>query len=336
MRHRFPKAGVGNLCRIVPGHARGRPPIADAGAAGSGRAVARVADASGACHNVAMARRPVYVAGLGALNIDLVETGNHDEARPPGGDFECVVNDREIERRLASSRRGHEAFLGGSAFNAISMLAQLGGDAGRLGAAAVAAFVQRIRAANPALILSFDPGEPWAEPSRLEPLRYLYRAADIVFLNAREFELLARDSGTAGTIGCSLRRLCRDGATIVIKQLAQILIQASAGYELVRVARPDTRLAVVDPTGAGDAIGQGADQCRQVRGSVRQVQRLEPVEHHAKPGNVSLRPEDLVKPRLVDGPAKLAGPLGQRLPERHAVGDRPAGRALHEVVGSLP
>jgi sugar/nucleoside kinase (ribokinase family) len=64
------------------------------------------------------------VVGLGALNIDLItpSSANHKSIE----DAETCVTGRDIARRLTAEKLVSHAFLGGSAFNAIAMLAQLG------------------------------------------------------------------------------------------------------------------------------------------------------------------------------------------------------------------
>jgi sugar/nucleoside kinase (ribokinase family) len=64
------------------------------------------------------------VVGLGALNIDLITppSANHE----PIEDAETCVTGRDIIRRLTAEKLVPHSFLGGSAFNAMAMFAQLG------------------------------------------------------------------------------------------------------------------------------------------------------------------------------------------------------------------
>src|SRR6266545_8352619 len=76
------------------------------------------------------------VVGLGALNVDLIAAGP-DPGEGPDDDNETVATRAEIRGRIATEQLAPCAFLGGSAFNAMEMLAQL--DTGlRLGMVGIA------------------------------------------------------------------------------------------------------------------------------------------------------------------------------------------------------
>jgi len=77
------------------------------------------------------------VVGLGALNIDLLAIRTSPEDHPVE-DRETLTTRREIEARCHAEPLATEPFLGGSAFNAIAMLAQLRADL-RLGMVGISA-----------------------------------------------------------------------------------------------------------------------------------------------------------------------------------------------------
>lgn len=291
------------------------------------------------------------VVGLGALNVDLIATrsGAHDD---PVEDTETPATIEEIVARLAPYDLVAEAFLGGSAFNALVMLAQLRTEL-RLGmvgvssartdgvaeshrerlaalgivdltrlserrpglclalseqrarllrtapeanleivdhldgneelveavasarvlhltslledptdprsrvAESVASFVERAKAVNPRLVLSFDPGRTWVDGlHRLPDLRRVYALADVLYVSPHELAHLSTGRHSRRGHQASLQGLCADETLVVVKPMHAIVIRLANGMAVARLPRLDRSLAV-DPTGAGDGVAAG-------------------------------------------------------------------------------
>lgn len=293
-----------------------------------------------------------HVVALGALNIDLVQVADHKVGSGMADDCEHTATVEEIQESIMGRNRKYEPFLGGSAFNTITMMAQLKRDNLQLGmigvstsfsygaaethrdrlnrlriddktyhssgapglcvsepnpngrrlrttpqanleivdylqnpkvllyacsadilhvtsfledpvmggysavADVVASFVKRARQLNPRLILSLDPGDVWVKLRHAESLKYLYRQADLMFVNSHEFEELAGTEIEATYEAQPIRSSGPDRTTIILKYPDKILIKRSIGFDLVRLSRRSTN-SVVDTTGAGDAISAG-------------------------------------------------------------------------------
>jgi sugar/nucleoside kinase (ribokinase family) len=295
------------------------------------------------------------VVGLGALNVDLIATPAVDA---PGRfsdleDNETLAHPREIRRRIAVDELDPRAYLGGSAFNAIAMLASLGSglrpgmvgisteaidkdghrhvdrmrelgiadvtrrSGGRPGwclaltegnqrrlytspeanldiadylrsdarprgvvararvlhltslledpdepgsgevAEAVADFVETVKADNPGLLLSFDPGRTWVDGlGVLDDLHRVYALADVLYVSPDEYATLSGHPYADGAREAPLLGLCSTGTRVIVKPMDEIVVRYASGFEMTRVPRTD-RTAAVDPTGAGDAVAAG-------------------------------------------------------------------------------
>lgn len=120
----------------------------------------------------------------------------------------------------------------------------------------VSEFVNRAKASNPSLFLSFDPGHPWVTGTDRAPLRAIYRQADLLFLNVQEFEALTNADIDSPASLRSVRHLCPGGTAVVLKGVDEVILLHAAGHTISRV--PQTVWADrVDMTGAGDAVAAG-------------------------------------------------------------------------------
>ena len=180
----------------------------------------------------------------------------------------CIVETSEVGRKLRIAPRANleisrylqkpellRSVAGADILHLTSFFENPGTPGSSSVASSVAAFMVRLRALNPGLIFSFDPGDNWIRRRHTDALRYLFGQADLLFVNAQEFNQLTRSISQSAP-GSSLRRLFPNHTAIIVKQRNHIFIRLSNGVDVVRVRQPTTK-SVVDPTGAGDAVCAG-------------------------------------------------------------------------------
>lgn len=122
--------------------------------------------------------------------------------------------------------------------------------------------VEEAKRRNPDIKVSFDPGLNWV--SNITPaIAGMIRSADIIFLNAVEYRLLAEEAGDATDLDTACRIFERYGLkdTILVAKLkAAIKLYSRRGDGIDeicienRIANPDR---ISDATGAGDTFEAG-------------------------------------------------------------------------------
>ena len=127
---------------------------------------------------------------------------------------------------------------------------------------AIAGVIEEAKRRNPDIKISFDPGLNWVR--NITPaIARIIRSADIIFLNAVEYRLLAEEVGDATDMHMASRIFERYGLkdTILVAKLkAAIKLYSRNGDGIAelcienRIANPDR---ISDATGAGDTFEAG-------------------------------------------------------------------------------
>lgn len=132
----------------------------------------------------------------------------------------------------------------------------------------LADLLELVAARSPLTIISLDPGYTWSKAPSPAVSRIL-RCANLLFVNDREFQLLASHVGSSD-IGPPLDKTAADEAradtlkgqlrsgasVIVVKQVGTTVVYTDNGAETITM--PDGLAAVIDDdTGAGDVFAAG-------------------------------------------------------------------------------
>lgn len=130
--------------------------------------------------------------------------------------------------------------------------------------AALARLLRRLRDEHPGVLISVDPGAGWSVPDRPPGVEGLVDVADLVFVNAAEFDgWTGRPAG--GTNLDAARRFFRDrpamsgalvvkrrdGVELFVREIGDVVARAFPGAAMLDSS------AVLDDTGAGDAFAAG-------------------------------------------------------------------------------
>lgn len=128
---------------------------------------------------------------------------------------------------------------------------------------ALVAFVRNMRAKNPGLIVSFDPGSYWIRKKR-EIVESLLEHADILFLNEREMSQLARLDGepVSAALAKTIFKIMPRRSTIIVLKKADDAhcFQRHSSDEIETRQFGANRLANSDirnPVGTGDLFAAG-------------------------------------------------------------------------------
>jgi len=128
----------------------------------------------------------------------------------------------------------------------------------------LASLLADLKRRHPAITISCDPGALWSPMDRPSAVNYILSIADIIFANAREFDLLARrmpNMSDLDAAGLCLRSFSNVRALLVLKRYDRIKLFYRLGVDIVERIFENTLVldaaVVVDDTGAGDAFAGG-------------------------------------------------------------------------------
>ncbi|MBC3805590.1 hypothetical protein GH808_14360 [Acetobacterium fimetarium] len=122
--------------------------------------------------------------------------------------------------------------------------------------------VRDVKKINPALIISFDPGQPWI--MTLTPAVVgILKLADFLFVNRMEYDLLkggAFDPPSPENAAGIFARYGLEKLTVVVKEVAEIIIYHRDKQQLIEQRFNNQVVSdeqIIDSTGAGDMFAAG-------------------------------------------------------------------------------
>lgn len=120
--------------------------------------------------------------------------------------------------------------------------------------------ISEARRANPYLKVSCDPGYSWLLNLNLKPsVEGILGLSDFIFLNEKEFSLLAGEKNMAGDLEKAesiLRSYGSEGAVLIIKKETEIKLYSAAAERIFPID-VISRDKISDATGAGDVFAAG-------------------------------------------------------------------------------
>jgi sugar/nucleoside kinase (ribokinase family) len=178
-----------------------------------------------------------------------------------GGQRSLLTWDGANDEIFAHVESGMDALL---RYCATARVVHVTSFAGGQDPAALARLLRRLRDEHPGVLISLDPGAGWSVPDRPPGAEDLVDIADLVLVNAAEFDgWTGRPPG--GTDLDAARRFLRDrpamSGALVVKRRDGVVLFAREGGDAVERVFPGTDMldssAVLDDTGAGDAFAAG-------------------------------------------------------------------------------